>query len=494
MRADIQAQLQLPRNLPSPPGVALRILQLAQDPDVQMAAAADVIAMDAALSARMLRIANSPLYASRRRVDNLSQALTLLGLNATLTLALGFSIAQGMREDSAQQQQRLWRGNVIAALAARLLGEHMKLPRLEELMLAGLLQDIGMLLLLRLLPEEYPTLLAQARDQAHLQALEREQLQCSHAELGAWLARDWQLPALLQSAIAHSEPASASTPFEACVATAACFAPLWLDDDGPRAHEQLLEVARDLLQLDSSAVDALITQVDALLPDISQMFDVSIPQPQAIEAIIEQARELLVVRNLIEIQGAARARQDADELALKAQQLDEAARRDPLTGVFNRSQLDKVLSQEFEAAQRHGRPLSVAFVDLDDFKLINDRWGHLVGDQVLQNFAQLLQKNLRGSDVVARYGGEEFLVVLPGTDDQLALKVLQRVLRQIAGEPMVKVQQQPIHVTFSAGLATQGTVERFADAQALLKAADEALYGAKREGRNRVRAVTSDGQ
>ena len=95
MRPELETQLLNCRNLPSPPGVALRIIELAQDPDVVMATAADTIGLDAALSARMLRIANSPLYASRRRVENLSQALTVLGLNATLTLALGFGPPAG---------------------------------------------------------------------------------------------------------------------------------------------------------------------------------------------------------------------------------------------------------------------------------------------------------------------------------------------------------------------------------------------------------------
>ena len=91
------------------PGVALRIIELAQDPDVVMATAADTIGLDAALSARMLRIANSPLYASRRRVENLSQALTVLGLNATLTLALGFSLAHCGPGSHPVARERVWR-------------------------------------------------------------------------------------------------------------------------------------------------------------------------------------------------------------------------------------------------------------------------------------------------------------------------------------------------------------------------------------------------
>ena len=116
MRPELETQLLNCRNLPSPPGVALRIIELAQDPDVVMATAADTIGLDAALSARMLRIANSPLYASRRRVENLSQALTVLGLNATLTLALGFSLAQCGEGSHPVARERVWRRSVERAL------------------------------------------------------------------------------------------------------------------------------------------------------------------------------------------------------------------------------------------------------------------------------------------------------------------------------------------------------------------------------------------
>src|SRR5690606_28663623 len=91
MSPELITTLSLCRNLPSPPAVAMRIIQLAQDPEADIGTVADVIALDTALSARMMRIANSPLYASRRRIENLGQALTMLGLNATLQLALGFT-------------------------------------------------------------------------------------------------------------------------------------------------------------------------------------------------------------------------------------------------------------------------------------------------------------------------------------------------------------------------------------------------------------------
>ena len=125
MPPELTAALALCRNLPSPPGIALRIIELAQDPEADIATAADIIAIDMALSARMLRIANSPLYASRRRIENLGQALTMLGLNATISLALGFTVTQGLTGGSGEGhdlRQRAWKRSILSALAASQLG------------------------------------------------------------------------------------------------------------------------------------------------------------------------------------------------------------------------------------------------------------------------------------------------------------------------------------------------------------------------------------
>lgn len=498
MRSDLESLLLNCRNLPSPPGVALRIIELAQDPDVLMAAAADTIALDAALSARMLRIANSPLYASRRRVDNLSQALTVLGLNATLTLALGFSLAQGPRNGHHPTvQERVWRRSVTAALASRLLGQHAGQRKLEELMLAGLLQDIGMLALLQVQSEDYASLLeAHAGDAAALRDAERALVGCGHAEVGDWMARQWNLPPLLQAAIAGSESATSATAFDACVAVSGHVADIWMATDTASAQAAQAHAASEAaqrLQLDQATFVSVLEHMAVMLPEVCAMFDVPASPPARIESLLDQARELLVVRNLREIQDAARARKDADESESRARRLAEEVRRDPLTGVYNRSQLESVLEKEFDTATRHGWPLSIAFIDLDDFKQINDRWGHLVGDQVLRNFAQTLIQHVRASDIVARYGGEEFLVVLPGTGEEAAANVVRRILSEVARVPMARVDAVPLHITFSAGLATQGALEQFEDVDSLLRAADDALYGAKREGRNRVSAGVVNG-
>ncbi|MGJ4729776.1 HDOD domain-containing protein [Luteimonas sp. SDU101] len=491
MHPELEAALSHCRTLPSPPAIALRIIDLAQQPDADLDATARIIAQDSALSARMLRIANSPLYANRRQVATLGQALTLLGLNATLSLALGLSLSRSMRSTQpGDEQALLWRRSALAAMAARLLGEELGVTRPEELMLAGLLQDIGALALLQVRPELYRELLRAAADPGDRLRREREALGSDHAEIGAWIAARWNLPAYLQQAIGASESVAAGdSRFHDCVAASGLLADLWLADGDDSAHDarrRALAATRERLGLDLARFDLLVTRMADALPDIASLFDVHIVQPEHLDAIVEHARELLLLRNLQQLQDAMQARSEADGAAERVRQLEELALRDPLTGMYNRLQLENVLEREFEASVRLGQPLTLAFIDLDDFKRVNDRHGHLVGDQVLSEFARMLSRRLRSADLIARYGGEEFLVVLGNSGIDAASAVIRRILEEVARTPMAIVESIPLYVTFSAGLATHGEHERFGNARELLNAADQALYGAKRQGRNRV--------
>lgn len=344
-----------------------------------------------------------------------------------------------------------------------------------------------MLVLAQSQPEQYLPLLRQARDNEALVALEREHLQCSHAEVGAWMAEQWDLPRYLVDAIARSEtPAQAEDTFQTCVALSGAVADIWLAADADAAREHALQQVNETLQLDSAQFDQVLARIGEALPDISALFETTVLAPARVQELIDHAQELATLRNLRELQDAALARQRADEFEARANRLAEQAHRDALTGVLNRRQLEAVLEQEFVRAPRHGWPLSVAFIDLDDFKKINDAHGHLMGDEVLRMFASKLQEQLRTSDTVARFGGEEFIALLPNTTEPVALEVVRRVLATIVATPMAELAEGPLFVTFSAGVATQGGYERFADVQDLLKAADDVLYRSKNLGRNRV--------
>ncbi len=170
-----------------------------------------------------------------------------------------------------------------------------------------------------------------------------------------------------------------------------------------------------------------------------------------------------------------------EELAETRQLLNE----DALTGALNRRGLDQTLMREIARAQRLGVKLSLAMVDLDFFKKVNDQHGHEAGDQMLVHFAGLIKAVLRKSDALVRYGGEEFTLILPDTDARGAHFVLAR-LQQLMGKSPLVFEGKQINTTFSAGIATLRGDE---NGHALLRRADEALYLAKDGGRNAIKVA-----
>jgi two-component system cell cycle response regulator len=157
---------------------------------------------------------------------------------------------------------------------------------------------------------------------------------------------------------------------------------------------------------------------------------------------------------------------------------------DALTGLYNRRYLETHLSRAFTQAANRGRVMSVLTLDVDFFKSVNDTYGHDAGDRVLQEMAARLRAVIRNSDLACRTGGEEFVVVLSGTDLQTAERVGERVRKVVAAKPFLAAPGCQLSVTVSLGVASLQSVE---DApEDLLRRADQALYRAKREGRNRV--------
>jgi len=175
------------------------------------------------------------------------------------------------------------------------------------------------------------------------------------------------------------------------------------------------------------------------------------------------------------------------ELKLINQSLAEASWRDALTGLYNRSYVLDKIEAELQRAERHGAPTSLLMIDLDHFKLVNDSYGHPMGDQVLQAVGRVLKDSCRAYDVPSRYGGEEFCVLLPETDIDNTTAVTERIRATLRMTPLAVEQEETIWVTASIGVAgfEKGTSESL-NAASLVDRADRALYAAKRAGRNRV--------
>jgi diguanylate cyclase (GGDEF)-like protein/PAS domain S-box-containing protein len=170
-------------------------------------------------------------------------------------------------------------------------------------------------------------------------------------------------------------------------------------------------------------------------------------------------------------------------------ELERLSITDSLTRLYNRRQLDRSLQTEWQRAARYARSLSCLMIDIDDFKQVNDKYGHLAGDEILRQVAARIQNAVRETDFVARYGGEEFCVLLPETTIEGAFDLAVRIGAIIGAKP-IDVGGRPLHITVSVGV---GDFDRNDDAHAetLISRSDSALQMAKENGKNCVRAVRS---
>lgn len=194
----------------------------------------------------------------------------------------------------------------------------------------------------------------------------------------------------------------------------------------------------------------------------------------------------LVARSLTQI----RRKRYNEHLRLNLQHTMELAIVDGLTGLNNRRYLDSHLRILFDRAAVRGRPISICMTDIDRFKLVNDTYGHDVGDEVLREFSARIRSTVRGADLACRYGGEEFVVVMPDTPMELAASVAERLRAIVEDKPFyVRSIDRELSITASLGIATSKGA--FGTPDELLKQADRALYEAKGAGRNRVVAAAA---
>ncbi len=255
------------------------------------------------------------------------------------------------------------------------------------------------------------------------------------------------------------------------------------------------------LQLDREAV-AILALVQSYL-EAGQRYSVSLAQADKTLPKLASPEEVgIIVRFLIAEN--AKMQHEAGDLRRRLEQsqsqieklrsnlveAQEMGMRDPLTSLSNRRGFDASLARELAAAQAQGTALCLVMGDLDNFKKVNDDFGHLVGDEILKLLAAVLGENVRGGDSLARYGGEEFAIILPGAELEDAKRLTERVRSQLEAKQLaVNESGREIgRITASFGVAQ---LRKEDDAQSLIERADAKLYEAKCAGRNRVAAESA---
>ncbi|HUW39141.1 MAG TPA: diguanylate cyclase [Rhodocyclaceae bacterium] len=217
------------------------------------------------------------------------------------------------------------------------------------------------------------------------------------------------------------------------------------------------------------------------ISQLSEVLDVVMQETRAIQLNAQRSRdELREMRRRVE-----ETEKEVGRLQHELAETSEMIRIDPLTGAMNRKGMDDALEREVARAARHETMLCLGLLDIDNFKKLNDTYGHAVGDEALKHLAGVIHETLRPQDTLARYGGEEFLILLPDTTLDAAVQILTRLQRELTRKYFLHENQKML-ITFSAGAAELGPQEAPKDA---VKRADEAMYLAKRAGKNRVVAA-----
>ncbi len=478
---DLTRKLRFCTSLPSLPTVALKIIDLANDPNADIGSVCKYIALDPALSSKILKTANSPLYKSRRESTNIRQAVSILGTHTVIVISLSFSLANTFMKSPLQcstafDNDNYWRRSIASGLASRALGEKLGLKCLDDLFLAGLLQEIGILAFSAIMPDEYNPVFSSASDHDDLLKKEREIFGIGHDEIGYALLNQWHIPDYIaMSCIAsHSQPQPKEfgPNLHACVAVSRYIADYFINPKASEGINALVESSDAWLNLDSKTLSEVIDIMAEGLSSVEDLFEINIHHPSEIAGILAEAKELLMIHSLS-----------------KVKELEEKSQRDGLTGAHNRAYFDETLKREFQFSTQHNLPVTIAMIDLDHFKQVNDTYGHVVGDSILVTVVRAIFGQIRQDDTLSRYGGEEFALILPGTTLNESRNLISRLKNIIATTPYEQENNININVTVSIGVASykdEAVLTNFKKPQDFVIAADTALYAAKHAGRNKI--------
>jgi diguanylate cyclase (GGDEF)-like protein len=474
-------------NLPTLPGVALKILEAVKNENVHLDELGKILSLDPPLSGKILGLINSAFYSLPKKVTSVSHAVNLLGLNTVKKVALGFSLLHLGKADPEDEfnYAGFWRDSVTAAVVCRLLAKEV-LPFLaEDGFTLGLLHDIGRLSLNQSMPKQYNLVLKERQHtQCDYYQAEKQILGFTHMELGGALIKQWGLPDFFYEPVQRhhlpEELGPAADPAGLLGKILFLASQVVEYFTGPRKILSLgaLKSYLERWGFDRKIqADALIEEAHRQMKEISELFEVRLEDEGAYLALIEEAR-----RGLIQI--SDRFLQELLVQQKRVESLQDEVMRDGLTGLFNYKSFYYFLNQEYYRAQRYRLPLTLVMADIDHFKFVNDTFGHPAGDKVLRLLSQRLQDSLRNSDILARHGGEEFGILLTETPVTDSLMVVER-FRQMVENLAVEYEGQVIRVTMSFGVALYQP-ESGLSKDDWVKQADRALYEAKRRGRNRV--------
>lgn len=473
-------------DLPALPGIAIRILEETRNPETPLKKLADTLSTDPPLSAKVLNVVNSPFFGLSRQITNLPHAVNLLGEESLKYIALSFSLVSLFRGDKTDfDYSGFWRDSLACAVICRLVSRALGQSDAEDMYFLGLIHNIGILAMVQSRPGPYGMVVKKARaDNVAVHITENEILGCNHMEVGARLIEAWGLPEIFFLPVRHHhypENISAAPENEQIrtkivhLADEICH----FLHSGEKAlnlamvHQRIKDYGMDeKIDLETIAGQAC-RQLEPLLP----LFDIKGHSSMDYAQILEDSKKEMYRLSFDLTKKIRKQQQVIDNLSVLASQ-------DGLTGLKNYKSFKENLARELASTRRYGYTSVLGVADLDAFKALNDKYGHVAGDHVLKEISRFFMKSTRASDVVFRCGGEEFAFILPRTRLKEGYRSLDRLRRNLANLE-IEYQGEILSVTMSVGVTAIFPTSDLSETD-FLRQADKAMYSAKNEGKNRT--------
>jgi diguanylate cyclase (GGDEF)-like protein len=488
----LEAVLKQADNLPTLPAVALEVLRLCRAEETTLDDLARTLSTDPALSARLMRFANSSLYGSGEEVRTLQRATLVLGMKTVQLMSLSFSLVAAVPRAGTSggfDYARYWRRSLVRAVSARALAGRILPLAQDEAFLAGLLAEIGQVVLARCLSAEYEPVLREAARLASWPSaeLERRVLGFDHLDVAGVLLRSWQLPVLLQLAVSQSgaaENPAQEMPVEIVqllrvLALAAHVTDLFTLDERARSLERAQACSRAWFGLDATELGALLTGLEEPIRETAGLLELDLSQDRTHERILEEARDELVQRGL----GRARETESlrtAVDPTQRRRLLTDPAHVDALTGSANEAAFQLVLEHEIRARTdgNLARPLGLLLVEIDAFAALSSTE---VCTDVERALAGALARLTRKQDLAARRAPGRFAVLL-GDATPFGQRALAERLRKDLEGLVLGTGDGPLRLSASVGGACLASVRHAGDGAALLQVVERLLAKAKARG------------
>lgn len=470
--------------LPSLPEVAVRLLQIADDdqPDYQKIAL--IIRADPVISGKILKVTNSALFGFRQKIESIEEALPKLGLNMIRTIILGFHLAdfKANKPELSEILRKHWRSSLTQAVFAELMAEKLDLKNPETYFLAALLQDIGILAMISEASQDYLENVLSRVDFPEVVSAEKSYFGFSHVDVTMAILHHWGMDNSFEEGLRHHHdrivPATKTNhPDIIPILQAASQGAQMMFADRrsglplKQAVPQWASFVNFRLGLNAAQCGSIIDDISARVNEYCALFNFDIGEGVCPEQVVKQAKDKLhqIAFELLEKNVLAKTdRQDS-------------LYRDSLSGLHNRRFLDEQLPDLISDNIQRKKQIGLIFIDVDKFKLINDTFGHAIGDQAIEAVANWITQSIRSHDIAIRLGGDEFVIVIQQVSSADFSAIVNRI---VTGPPALIIEgESPWPIKLSLGCIhvhppKSGTI----DSNRLLDQADQLMYRAKKQG------------